>query len=31
MAVRIGQVWVRRGIVFIGFVIFFAMVWRLRR
>lgn len=30
MAVRIGQVWVRRGIVVIGFVIFFAMVFRLR-
>ena len=29
MAVRIGQVWVRRGIVVIGFVIFFAMVWKL--
>ena len=31
MAVRIGQAWVRRGIVLIGFVIFFAMIWRLRR
>jgi uncharacterized membrane protein YfcA len=30
MAVRVGQVWVRRGIVAIGFVIFFAMVWKLR-
>lgn len=30
MAMRIGQAWVRRGIVLIGFVIFFAMVWRLR-
>ena len=30
MAVRVGQVWVRRGIVVIGFVIFFVMVWRLR-
>jgi uncharacterized protein len=30
MAVRIGQVWVRRGIVVIGFVIFFAMIWKLR-
>src|SRR4030095_8451890 len=29
MAVRIGQVWVRRGIVVIGFVIFFAMIWKL--
>jgi uncharacterized protein len=31
MAVRIGQVWVRRGIVVIGFVIFFAMIWKLRQ
>ena len=30
MAVRIGQVWVRRGVVVIGFVIFVAMVWKLR-
>lgn len=30
MAVRVGQAWVRRGIVAIGFVIFFAMVWKLR-
>jgi uncharacterized membrane protein YfcA len=30
MAVRIGQVWVRRGIVVIGFIIFFAMVFQLR-
>ncbi len=30
MAVRVGQVWVRRGIVLIGFVIFFAMIWKLR-
>ena len=30
MAVRIGQVWVRRGIVVIGFVIFVAMLWKLR-
>ncbi len=30
MAVRIGQIWVRRGIVVIGFVIFVAMVWKLR-
>lgn len=30
MAVRIGQAWVRRGIVAIGFVIFFAMVWKLQ-
>lgn len=31
MAVRVGQVWVRRGIVAIGFVIFFVMVWRLQQ
>jgi uncharacterized membrane protein YfcA len=31
MAVRVGQVWVRRGIVVIGFVIFFVMVWELRQ
>lgn len=31
MAVRIGKTWVRRGIVLIGFVIFFAMLWKLRR
>lgn len=30
MAVRIGQKWVRRGIIVIGFVIFAVMVWRLR-
>jgi uncharacterized protein len=30
MAVRIGQVWVRRGVIVIGFVIFVAMVWKLR-
>jgi uncharacterized membrane protein YfcA len=30
MAVRIGQAWVRKGIVVIGFVIFVAMVWKLR-
>jgi uncharacterized membrane protein YfcA len=30
MAVRVGQVWVRRGIVIIGLIIFFAMSWRLR-
>src|SRR4026208_872496 len=30
MAVRIGQIWVRRGIVVIGLVIFVVMVWRLR-
>ena len=31
MAVRIGQVWVRRGIVAIGFTIFVTMIWALRR
>ena len=31
MAVRVGQVWVRRGVVVIGFVIFIAMVWKLRQ
>jgi uncharacterized protein len=30
MAVRIGQAWVRRGIVVIGLVIFIVMVWKLR-
>ena len=30
IAVRIEQVWVRRGIVVIGFVIFVAMLWKLR-
>src|SRR5215204_6180630 len=30
MAVRIGQVWVRRGIVVIGLVIFIVMIWKLR-
>jgi uncharacterized membrane protein YfcA len=30
MAVRIGQVWVRRGVILIGFVIFVAMLWKLR-
>ena len=29
MAVRIGQKWVRRGIVLIGLIIFVVMVWRL--
>jgi uncharacterized membrane protein YfcA len=31
MAVRVGQAWVRRGVVAIGFVIFFAMLWKLRQ
>ena len=30
MAVRVGQVWVRRGIIVIGLVIFVLMLWRLR-
>jgi uncharacterized membrane protein YfcA len=30
MAVRVGPLWVRRGIVVIGLVIFVVMVWRLR-
>jgi uncharacterized membrane protein YfcA len=30
MAVRIGTMWVRRGVVVIGFVIFVVMVWKLR-
>jgi uncharacterized membrane protein YfcA len=30
MAVRVGQGWVRRGIVVIGLVIFVVMIWRLR-
>jgi uncharacterized protein len=29
MAVRVGQKWVRRGIVLIGLIIFVVMVWRL--
>ena len=31
IAVRIGQVWVRRGIIVIGFVIFVVMIWKLRQ
>lgn len=31
MAMRIGQVWVRRGVVVIGLVIFVAMIWKLRQ
>ena len=30
VAVRVGQVWVRRGIVAIGLVIFFVMIWKLQ-
>jgi len=31
VAVRVEQIWVRRGIVVIGFVIFIAMIWKLRQ
>jgi uncharacterized membrane protein YfcA len=31
MAVRIGQLWVRRGVIAIGLIIFVAMVWKLRQ
>ena len=31
MAMRVGQKWVRRGVVLIGWVIFFVMVWKLRQ
>lgn len=31
MAVRVGQKWVRRGIVLIGFTIFVVMIWKLRQ
>ena len=31
MAMRVGQKWVRRGIVLIGWVIFIVMVWKLRQ
>ena len=30
MAVRIGTLWIRRGVVVIGFVIFVVMVWKLQ-
>jgi uncharacterized membrane protein YfcA len=30
MAVRMGQVWMRRGIALIGLIIFFVMIWGLR-
>ena len=30
MAVRVGQVWVRKGVIVIGFIIFVAMIWKLR-
>jgi len=31
MAMRIGQIWVRRGVVVIGLIIFVAMIWKLRQ
>jgi len=31
MAMRVGQKWVRRGIVLIGWLIFLVMVWKLRQ
>ena len=31
MAVRVGQAWVRKGVIVIGFIIFIAMVWKLRQ
>ena len=31
MAMRIGQGWVRRGVVVIGLIIFVAMIWKLRQ
>ena len=31
MAVRVGQAWVRKGVIVIGFVIFVAMIWKLRQ
>jgi hypothetical protein len=31
MAVRVGQVWIRRGIVVIGLIIFFAKIWEVWR
>ncbi|HJX90754.1 MAG TPA: sulfite exporter TauE/SafE family protein [Pyrinomonadaceae bacterium] len=30
MAVRIGQLWIRRGVIVIGFVIFVVMAWKIR-
>jgi len=30
LAMRIGQIWVRRGVIAIGFIIFVAMIWKLR-
>lgn len=31
MAMRVGQAWVRKGVIVIGFIIFVAMVWKLRQ
>lgn len=31
MAMRVGQKWVRRGIVLIGWIIFFVMLWKVRQ
>ena len=31
MAVRVGQAWVRKGVIVIGFIIFVAMIWKLRQ
>jgi len=31
MAMRVGQKWVRRGIVLIGWIIFFVMIWKVRQ
>lgn len=31
MAMRVGQIWVRRGVVLIGWIIFFVMIWKLRQ
>src|ERR1044072_9167276 len=31
MAMRVGQKWVRRGVVLIGWVIFFVMIWKVRQ
>jgi uncharacterized membrane protein YfcA len=31
MAMRIGQTWVRRGVIVIGLIIFVAMIWKLRQ
>jgi uncharacterized membrane protein YfcA len=31
MAVRVGQAWVRKGVIVIGLIIFVAMIWKLRQ